>query len=342
MFSGYLSPPGAIGSTSFETKEGEVVFMYSSSAGKVFKKSSDNGISFVDEWIVAFGGITANSNLLRLKNNRLIMTLKHDPVNTIAKNMGGADFTVVFSDDDGRTWSGERKVNINSGCYYLMNDRILQLRTGRILIPMCFVPDEFVAKEHFESKGYSGCFYSDDNGQSWTEGKWMTADNAGGMLAEPMVIECENDKVIMYMRTIKGFLYSGESTDGGETFSIEQPTELRSPNAPFTVKKDPYSKKFFAVWDNAFPSVIYQSPRTPICMAVSDDGIKWEFMIELDNNPEQNYGYPALYFSEKEITVTYYYNETQKFNNKINQIKLKVFSRKELSVRKYEDVLLFI
>ncbi len=341
MFDGFLSTPGAIGSTAVEAEDGAVIFMYSASGGKIFKKSFNSGRTFCDEWTVPFGETTANSNLLRLKDGRLMMTLRNNPTNTEIWKFGGADFTVVFSDDDGKTWSKERSVNKNSGCYYLMNSRLLRLQSGRILIPLCFVPDEFVSSDHFENVGYSGCFYSDDEGQNWTEGKWMKAKNADGMLAEPITVEDDNGKVIMFMRTTRGYLYSGVSIDEGETFCTEQPTELRSANAPFTIARDEFSGKFFAVWDNAFPSVIHQSPRSPICMAASDNGIKWGFIMELDNNPDHNYGYPALYFTEDEIIVTYYYNETKKFNKEINQLKLKIFNRDELTVRKYIEVPLF-
>lgn len=341
MFKGFLSQPGAIGSTAVKANDGSIIFMYSGPKGKVFKKSLDSGRTFVDEWFVNIGETTANSNLVRLKDNRLMMTLKKKPLNEDAYKIGGADFTVVFSSDEGKTWSGEKKVNKNSGCYYLMNDRLLRLKSGRILIPLCYVPKKFASKNHFETAGYSGCYYSDDEGQNWTEGIWMKAENADGMLAEPMVIETENSKVIMYMRTTKGYLYYGISADGGESFNVEQPTELRSPNAPFTVKKDIHSGKFFAVWDNAFPSVIHQSPRSPICLAVSDDGLKWDFIMELDNNPEHNYGYPAIYFTKDEIIITYYYNQTQKFNKNINQLKLKIFNRSELTIRKYKNIPLF-
>ncbi len=333
MFEGMLSQPGAIGSTSVKGMDGSVIFMYSTNQGKIFKKSYDNGRTFEKQWTVSLGTITANSNLIRLKDQSLMMTLKKTPENDIARKMGGADFSVVFSQDEGETWGDEIRVNKNSGCYYLMNDRIVRLSTGRILLPLCWHPDDFLNKDYFEKMGYSGCFYSDDEGKSWSEGEWLTGENAEGMLAEPMVIETSDGRVLMYMRTGRGYLYMSESFDQGVTFSTERASSLRSPNAPFAVAKDEFSSKFFAVWDNSFPSHIHQYPRSPICIAQSDDGQKWDMICELDNNPDQNYGYPALTFSEDEIAVTYYFNNTRQFNNDINQIKIKIFKREELIAR---------
>lgn len=334
MFTRMLSEKEAIGSDAIKTNDGAIVFIYSTNNGKVFKKSLDCGRTFVESWTVNLGKITANSNVIRLIDGRWMMPLKNKPKNTLAAEMLGADFTVVFSSDEGKTWSGERKVNEISGCYYLMNARLLRLKSGRILMPLCYHPDELLSKEYFENKGYSGCYFTDDEGQTWQHGTWIKGNIAQGMLAEPMVIETDG-KVLMYMRTGTGYLYMSESKDGGETFSEERPTSLRSPNAPFAVAKDKYSGKIFAVWDNAFPSPIHQYPRSPICMAVSSNGNDWDFIMELDNNPMHNYGYPALYFTKKEIIVTYYYNESRRFNNQINQIKLKIIDRKNLKIRKY-------
>ena len=341
MFEGILSAPGAIGSTSVKGDNGSVIFMYSTNEGKIFKKSSDNGRSFSEVWNVPLGIITANSNLIRLKDGRLMMPLKKVPENEAAKNMSGADFTVVFSEDEGRTWSGETKVNKKSGCYYLMNDRLVRLSSGRILMPLCWHPDEILSKEFFEKAGYSGCYYSDDEGVTWNEGEWLKGENSGGMLAEPMVMEAADGRVLMYMRTGRGYLYVSESFDGGVTFGPEEASPLRSPNAPFAVAKDEYSGKFFAVWDNSFPSHIHQYPRNPICMAVSDDGREWDFVNEIDNNPDQNYGYPSLLFAEDEIIVTYYFNDSRQFNNNINQLKIKIFRRDELKKRRFTEEKVF-
>lgn len=331
MFERMLSEPGAIGSTSIKSDDGSVIFMYSTNSGKIFKKSLDNGRTFCDKWTVELGTITANSNLIRLKDKRIMMALKKQPENKVARSMGGADFSVIFSKDEGRTWSGETKVNKESGCYYLMNDRLLRLSSDRILMPLCWHPDEILTKEFFEKAGYSGCYYSDDEGKSWNEGEWLKGENAGGMLAEPMVTETEDGRVLMYMRTGRGYLYMSESLDGGVTFLPEKQTSLRSPNAPFTVAKDEYSGKFFAVWDNSFPCHIHQYPRSPICLAVSEDGIEWDIVVELDNNPDQNYGYPALLFTEDEIAATYYFNDSRQFNNSINQLKIKILKRDEMT-----------
>ena len=77
--------------------------------------------------------------------------------------------------------------------------------------------------------------------------------------------------------------------------------------APFAIKRDPYTGYIFVVWDNSYPSNHRLYPRTPICLGVSRDEAKtWDFIAELDNNPADNYGYPAIHFMEDRLLIPYY------------------------------------
>jgi len=333
MFEKTLSKPGAIGCTIIEALDGGLLFMYSTNDGKVFKKSFDSGRTFAEEWIVPLGTVTANSNLLRLADSRLMMPLKNKPNDPRAEKIQAGDFTVVFSADDGKTWGDSRPVNKKSSCFYLMNDRILRLSSGRILIPMGGRPEPHLLSMEQEAADWCGCFRSDNEGQTWEPSEWVKGATVSNNVAEPIAVELPDKRVKMFMRTRMGYLYESESDDGGMTWTQEHPTAIRMPQAPFTVKTDPFSGFLFIVWDHSFPSHISLYPRSPICLGVSrDGGEKWESIMELDSNPNQNYGYPSLYFKEDEILVTYYWNETRQFNTNLNQLKLRIFDRKELHI----------
>ena len=193
------------------------------------------------------------------------------------------------------------------------------------------MPDECVNATYFEKSGYSGCFYSDDEGKTWNVSGWVEGKNVD-QLAEPMVVQGAEEVIHMYMRTGYGYLYHSESCDNAITWKEEQKSMLRSPCAPFCVSYDKYSKKFFAVWDNSFPAPEHQYPRSPICLAVSEDCVNWRMCLELDNNPMHSYGYPMIYFDEEEILVFYYENDSRKFNPRDHRLKMKSFSRMELNI----------
>ena len=329
MLTQYLADGNVIGSTVIPSLDSSLLLMYSSVDGKHFLKSRDLFCTVEESWVVPLDSITANANLLRRKDGSLMTVVRVLSENPAIADIKGADFYTAFSVDEGKSFVMGKKINAEEGCFYLMNHRILRLHSGRILLPVCYVPQDLVSAEFFEKSGCSGCFYSDDDGDTWHRGEWLYPEKAD-QLAEPMVVQGEGDLVLMYMRTGCGYLYFSVSRDGGVTWDMAEPSCLRSPCAPFTVSFDPYTKKFFAVWDNSFPGLKHQYPRSPICLAISEDGIRWEQKAELDADPMKNYGYPMLHFTEKEILVTYYENNERKFNKTLQKLKMRLISREEL------------
>ena len=329
MFTRYLADRDVIGATMIASLDGGLLLMYSSVDGKHFLKSFDGFCSIAEEWTVPVDSITANANLIRLEDGRLMMVLRRVSDDPVIASIQGASFFTLFSDDDGHSFTEGTRINRADACYYLMNQRLWRTHTGRILLPVCYVPTEDLSPERFEKAGLSGCFYSDDEGKTWQEGRWL-AEESVDQLAEPMVCEGEDGIVHMYMRTGNGYLYRSRSLDNGESWERAEPSSLRSPCAPFCVNFDPYSKHFFAVWDNAFPAPTQNYPRSPICLAKSADCVHWEMLCELDNDPMRSYGYPMLYFTKDALLVTYYESPERKFLKERHRLKLKLIARDEL------------
>lgn len=329
MITKYMAEHDVIGATVIESLDGGLLMMYSSVDGKHFFKSFDAFRTIAEEWIVPIDSITANANLIRLKDKRLMTIVRRISKNPSIAEIDGASFYTFFSDDDGHTFYEGGRVNKQEACYYLMNNRIFRLRSGRILLPMCYVPHELADMEHFEKSGLSGCFYSDDEGQTWQEGKWLSEESVD-QLAEPMVTDGGNGVLHMYMRTGHGYLYHSVSYDDGVSWERAEASMLRSPCAPFCVNFDPYSELYYVIWDNSFPSPRQNYPRSPICIAKSHDCVNWELIGELDNDPMRSYGYPMLYFTEKEIIVTYYEAPGRRFDKENQKLKLKIFERNEV------------
>lgn len=329
MITKYLAEHDVIGATVIEALDGGLMMMYSSVDGKHFLKSYDHFRTVQETWVVPIDSITACANLLRMKDGRLMTIVRRLSEDADVAAIAGASFYTFYSEDDGHTFYEGEKINKREACYYVMNDRILRTKSGRIVVPMCYVPSEFAEKELFEKTGLSGCFYSDDEGKSWVEGKWLQEESVD-QLAEPMVAQEKNGVLHMYMRTGHGYLYHSVSYDDGYSWEKAQASPLRSPCAPFCVKYDPFSKDCFVVWDNSFPGLHQNYPRSPICMAKSHDGINWEMICELDNDPMRSYGYPMLFFTENEIIVAYYEAPGRRFDRVHQKLKVKIIGRGEL------------
>ena len=276
----------------------------------------------------------AGTNLLRLKDGRLLSIASESCQNILSNRLGAANFYACFSSDEGRTWSGRAPLSEDNRRLYLMNDRPLRLSTGRILVPFSIHPNELLG-QRLESVGWVNAFYSDDEGATWREGK-RRPTSAADQLCEPNVFEKKDGSLVMLSRTGKGYLYRCDSTDGGESWSEERPTPLRSAVAPFHLKKDPFTGWVFIAWDNSFPGPVHQYPRSPLSFAVSrDEGDTWEFICDIEDDPMSSYGYPSIHFTEKTILVTYYEEiGFREFNADEQRCKLTVFNRDELTVEK--------
>lgn len=331
MFERYICEKNVIGSTITEASDGGLILAYASCDGEHFLKSFDKFRTISESWVLPVQALTANSNMLRLKNGKIMMiTRKISSDEKIAK-VGGANFYTILSDDDGHTFSSPEKINPDEDCFYLMNNRVIRTNSGRIIIPVSYVPKECIGDKFFEKYGYSGCFYSDDEGKTWNKSEWLKGESVD-QLAEPMVAQGDDGIIHMYMRTGFGYLYQSKSYDNGETWEKEQKSQLRSPCAPFCFNYDKYSKRFFAIWDNSIPGPVHQYPRRPICLAQSTDAKNWDMICELDNDPMRSYGYPMIYFTEDELIITYYENDKREFDASIHRLKLKIIQREEINI----------
>lgn len=251
-------------------------------------------------------------NTLRLNDGRILGTAERAPLDPKYVKHGGANIYATFSYEDGTPAGVHVPITGKDGCYYLMNDRYLRTRSGRILCPICKHADEDIDKQS-ESAGWITCFYSDDEGGSWIEGDWVKPE--WDQLCEPMVCEMrENGHIKMIARTARGYLYQCDSYDDGVTWTEERPSELRSPCAPFTIKYDPYSDKFIVLHVDSFPAGRPTSPRSPLTLSVSDDGEHWEQIMDVGADVECTYGYPVLHFTDTEIFFTCYRSSTRSFD----------------------------
>ena len=240
-------------------------------------------------------------NYIRLKDGRVMSIFSKAVDNIYGNSLKAADFYCSFSDDECRSFHDPRPISTDHERLYLMNDRIKRLSTGRIALCICLHPNCLLGDtKYFERAGWIGMFYSDDEGQTWQKGEWLTAQHVD-QLCEPTLCEMPDGHLKMLARTGRGYLYQTDSYDGGITWTPERPTTLRSAVSPYNFQYDPFSKRYYVCWNDSFPGFPHQMPRTPIKVAVSDDGEKWETLFTLGNNPLSGYGYPAFHFSKDEI-----------------------------------------
>jgi len=289
-----------------QLKDGRLLFVYTrftggsddhSRADLACRESSDGGRTWsTQDRIIATndGGQNIMSvSLLRLSTGRIGLFY-------LRKN-SSADCRPVlrWSDDETRTWSEPLDCITNDPGYYVLNnDRVIQLRGGRLVMPLA----QHAGADGKWQDGSALCYLSDDQGASWRRSRGTLQKDKEGRrvnLMEPGVVELRDGRLLMLLRTRLGCQYQSFSSDSGETWSTPEATTLYSPESPATIERLPQGP-LVLVWNdhrNRPPEERVARPpiRTPLALALSrDEGQTWETPWVLESGKENGYCYTAL------------------------------------------------
>ncbi len=234
---------------------------------------------------------------------------------------------LLRSYDDLKTFQDETICSLadRPGYYVLNNDRVVRLRSGRLVMPVAFHRGGYSKHNpgsvYFENRGVLSFRLSDDDGNTWRESTDVvyppfTRTRSG--LQEPGVIECMNGVLWAFARTDQMHQYECFSFDGGEHWTAAQPSRFTGCNAPLQIKRAPQDQSLIAVW-NPIPNyngrTIYPgfAGRTPIVYARSyDDGLTWSEPFVLDGRPDSGYCYPAIFFTNDHSMLVSYCSGSMK------------------------------
>jgi sialidase-1 len=232
-------------------------------------------------------------DLLRLKSGKVLFLFcrKNSP----------ADCTpmVRISSDDARTFSPPKPMPITPSPSYtgFNHDRAIQLRSGRILMPLFYTTDYRV-----QPRILTRLYYSDDEGANWTPSETIVdipGSKAGAQ--EPGVIELKDGRVMMWIRNSTGRIYKCYSSDRGRTWSEPAPMNVQSPLSPQSIKRHPKTGDLILVWNNS------PDKRWPLTAAVSrDEGETWTNIKNLDTEENHTFAYTSIAFLPDRVLFTYY------------------------------------
>jgi len=212
------------------------------------------------------------------------------------------DCLVRFSHDEGRTFGPPIVVTGDPGYHVVNNDRVTQLSSGRLLVPVASTAD-VRNNGHFTSR----CYLSDDGGKTWRRGQGH-ADVAKRGAMEPEVIELTNGRVLMLIRTQLGYIAKSESTDGGETWCEPESLGVRAPEAPATLRRVPATGDLVLVWNDTYVAGEgHGGKRTPLTVALSsDEGATWRTVGNLESDATKTFSYTSLTFVQDRAVMSYW------------------------------------
>ena len=233
------------------------------------------------------------------------------------------------SSDEGRSFGEPVSCISENGYYVVNNDRLVRLKSGRIIFPAAY---------HGESgtrarPGEILTCYSDDDGRSFkiSDERICSPYNDNIRLQEPGVYELSDGRVWLWCRTAYGHQYQCFSSDGGESFGSVMPAfRFTSPDSPMQVRSaHGYTLAIFnPVGYNCLREdrEVWKSPkRTPFVIAKDKNGgLSFTDMSVtfcnggfipfadscalIEDDTSDSYCYPAIIETSDGILVAYYHS----------------------------------
>lgn len=286
-------------------KDGRLLFVYTHFTGgtsdhaQAFlagRYSHDGGTTWTadDEVILPNEGDMniMSVSLLRLQNGNIALFYMRK------NSMEDCLPMLRISQDEAQSWSEPvRCIPDKAGYFVLNNDRVIQLDNGRLMVPVSLHQTPETA---WSSTGSIYNYYSDDHGKTWNPSQEV-ANPDSVMLQEPGVVALKDGRIMMFMRNDSGVQYLSYSEDKGETWSPAEPSEIKSPRSPASIKRIPATGDLLMAWNNnGGENEAIAGKRTPFNVAISqDEGQSWKHIRTVEDNPDGWYCYTAITFADQ-------------------------------------------
>jgi len=193
---------------------------------------------------------------------------------------------LMTSEDGGKTWSKPRR--LPEGILGPIKNKPVQLSTGDILAGSS--TEQAGWQVHFER--------STDLGQTW-QATPPVNDGKGIGAIQPSILFHGDSKLEALGRTWQGKIFQIWSADEGRTWGQMTLTSLPNPNAgtdAVTLKDG----RYVLVYNHTAKG------RSPLNVAVSSDGSAWQAALVLEDEPGQEFSYPAVIQSrDGQVHITY-------------------------------------
>lgn len=309
-------------------KDGRILFIYThftegaadhSSAYLAGRYSSDGGKTWTqkDQTIIENDGSQniMSVSLLRLQSGQIALFY--------ARKNSLQDLLPVMriSKDEAVSWSEPVEVipTKHVGYYVLNNDRVVQLKNGRLVIPLALHQNQ-PGSDRFNFNGRFLCYYSDDNGKTWQRGEEVVVQKQAGnkqpYMQEPGVVELKDGRLMGFCRTNGGSQYVAYSRDRGKSFSDLKPSNMIAPVSPASIERIPATGDLLLIWNNHQKiSPQLRGKRTPLTIAVSkDEGKTWQHIQNIETNPNGWYCYTAVEFTKDGVLLAHCAGDRTKNN----------------------------
>lgn len=185
------------------------------------------------------------------------------------------------SSDGGKTWSAAKA--LPEGFLGPVKNKPVLLDNGTLLCPSSTEGSGW--KVHFEA--------TTDNGKTWTkigpinDGKTFNA-------IQPSILKHGKGKLQILCRSKEGAVVQSWSEDNGLTWSPLTASELPNNNSGTDAVTLQDGRHLIVYNHVKTPKGKSKGARTPLNIAISDDGIHWSAALIIEDSPVSQYSYPAV------------------------------------------------
>jgi predicted neuraminidase len=188
--------------------------------------------------------------------------------------------------DGGKTWSVAER--LPKDIYGPIKNKAVLLANGTLLCPSSSEDDDW--KLHME--------FTTDLGKTWSRTGPLN-DGVTTSAIQPSILFLPDGRLQLVCRSENGYVLQAFSADNGRTWTALEASSLVNPNSGID-----------AVTLKDGRHVIVYNPvkrgRSPISVAVSSDGKNWKDIATLENEPGEEFSYPAvIQTKDGKVHITY-------------------------------------
>lgn len=211
-----------------------------------------------------------NPVLFQPKNGPLMLFYKVGPSPSTWWGM------LMTSTNCGETWSEPRR--LPEGILGPIKNKPIQLANGDILCPSS--TEHAGWRVHFERTG--------DLGKTWQVTPPVN-DPTEIAAIQPAILIHPNGRLQALGRTRQGKIFQVWSKDNGVTWGKMSLTDLPNPNSGIDAITLRDGRHLLVYNHNPVPK-----GRSPLNVAVSEDGLRWHAALVLEDEPGSQFSYPAV------------------------------------------------
>lgn len=185
------------------------------------------------------------------------------------------------STDGGLTWSSAKA--LPEGFLGPVKNKPVLLDNGELICPSSTEGGAW--KAHFEC--------TTDGGKTWTM-RGPINDGKTFNVIQPSILKHGKGKLQILCRSKEGVIVQSWSDDNGHTWSPLSATSLPNNNSGTDAVTLQDGRQLLVYNHVKTPAGKSKGARTPLNVAVSDDGIHWSAALVLEGSPVSQYSYPSV------------------------------------------------